>query len=95
MSWLGSYSGTIVKEVIGGLHTYFLLMLSIRLSDELLVLSQEHLVHGSLSLQLVLKVLSLKNSSKSDPQKLVFGLGVFNNFLGKRKESESRGKRQT
>jgi hypothetical protein len=60
MSHLKSYSGMIVKEVIGGLHNYFLLTLSVQLSNELLVSSQDHLVHGTLSLQLILEVLELQ-----------------------------------
>jgi hypothetical protein len=35
-------------------------MLHVQLSDEFLVFSQKHLVHGSLSFELILEVLSFK-----------------------------------
>jgi hypothetical protein len=88
MSRLRSYSGMIIREVIVVLCTCFLLALGIQLSDEFLILSQEHLVHDALSFQLILKVPSFKNSSNRSPHGLVFRLGVFDNFLDKGKELE-------
>jgi hypothetical protein len=49
-------------------------MLHVQLSDEFLVSSQKHLVHGSLPFELVIKIPSFKNSSEGCSQELVFGL---------------------
>jgi hypothetical protein len=48
-----------------------------------MVSSQEHLVHGLLPFELILKVLSFKNSSKGCFQELIFGLRVLDDFLRK------------
>jgi hypothetical protein len=48
-------------------------MLCIQLSDEFLVLSQKHLVPGSLSFELILELLSFKFFSEGHVQELVFG----------------------
>jgi hypothetical protein len=62
------------KGKIDELHTIFFLMLCVQLSDELLVLSQEHLICGTLPFKLILEVLGFKYSSKGHSQELVLGL---------------------
>jgi hypothetical protein len=54
-------------EVIDELHTRFLLEFDIQLSNKLLVPCQEQLIHGEFPFQLVLKILSFKDSPKERP----------------------------